>query len=112
MSVAAHLIRSARVSAGLTQAELASRARTTQTAIARVERPGSNPKIRTVEHLLRASGHRLEVKARPQRATLDEGQIRAMLRLTPAERLESFSRSYANVRDLMSKVRPSHGGVA
>jgi predicted transcriptional regulator len=43
------LIREARAEAGLTQSELAERAGTTQAAVARLERPGANPRLDTLQ---------------------------------------------------------------
>jgi transcriptional regulator with XRE-family HTH domain len=95
--------------AGLTQAELAARAGVPQPTIARLERPGSNPTVRTLDRVLRAAGHRLEVAAGPALPEVDETLIAARLRLTPAERLASFERDYANVRDLVRNARRIDG---
>jgi transcriptional regulator with XRE-family HTH domain len=81
------LIRDARREAGLTQAELAARLGTTQSAIARLERPDSNPRVATLEAALRAAGRRLEVAAPAGPPEVDEEQIRRQLRMTPTQRL-------------------------
>lgn len=52
------MIRDARLQAGLTQAELASRAGTSQPAIARYEQGRAVPALRTLERLLAACGRR------------------------------------------------------
>ena len=62
----------ARSRAGLTQAQLAKRMKTTQTAIARLESGRVKPSTRTLERLAKATGHRLvidfePIKARPTR---------------------------------------------
>jgi transcriptional regulator with XRE-family HTH domain len=57
-----HLVREARKRAGLTQAELAARAGTTQSAIARLERGRSSPSFARVLELIGACG--LEVRLR------------------------------------------------
>jgi len=62
---AAHLIREARLRAGLTQAELAARAGTTQSALARLERGRSSPSLERVGALVRASGLELRVAIAP-----------------------------------------------
>jgi len=103
---AAKLIRDARLAAGLTQSELARRMGTTQSAVARLERPGSNPRLETLEDALRASGNRLEARVHRQKAGLDEAQIRDRLRMTPAERLASFVASSAGMRRLLQNARP------
>jgi transcriptional regulator with XRE-family HTH domain len=60
----ADLIREARRRAGLTQAELAARVGTTQSAIARLER-GAEPSVRRVAELVRACGLELRVSLAP-----------------------------------------------
>ncbi len=105
VSIAADIVRRARRRAGLTQAELAKRLGTTQSAIARLERPGSNPTVATLADTLRATGHRLEVRPVRQRTNVDETQIKARLELTPRERLELFTASQANLRRLRDRAR-------
>ena len=55
-------IAAARRRKGLTQAELARRVGTTQAAIARLERHGALPRMRTLQRLADALGARLVVK--------------------------------------------------
>ena len=57
------LIRDARTAAGLSQAEVARRARTSQPAIARYEAGSSTPSLATLERILRACRRSLEVGA-------------------------------------------------
>jgi uncharacterized protein len=57
----AELLREARRSAGLTQAELAHRARTSQAMVARYETGAASPTVRTLQRLLRAAGRDLEL---------------------------------------------------
>jgi transcriptional regulator with XRE-family HTH domain len=84
------LVRSARKSAGLTQAELAERAGVTQPVIARLERGGGNPTFTTLERVLHAAGHRLELSAVHQGLrTVDETLIAQQLALSPAERIRA-----------------------
>ncbi len=59
------LIRSARERAGLTQAELARRAGTSQPTIARYESGRSEPRASTLERILAACGQRLEPASAP-----------------------------------------------
>jgi transcriptional regulator with XRE-family HTH domain len=87
---AAEAIRNARARAGITQAELARRLGTTQSAIARLEAPASNPTVATLERALEATGHRLLLAAARAEPCIDETLIAQKLRLTPAERLKSF----------------------
>jgi transcriptional regulator with XRE-family HTH domain len=99
------LIREARQEAGLTQAELAARLGTTQSAIARLERPDSNPRVATLEAALRAAGRRLEVAAPQRPPDVDETLIARQLRLSPAERLESHDRTRRNLAELVRTAR-------
>jgi len=55
-------LRWARVDAGLTQAEVAARARVSQQQVAKLERPGANPSIATLRKIAGALGVRLEVE--------------------------------------------------
>ena len=82
------LVRSARERAGLTQAELAERAGVTQSVVARLERGAGNPTFLTLERVLHAAGHRLELTAVEQGLrTVDETLIEQQLQLPPAERV-------------------------
>lgn len=94
------LLRAARREAGLTQAQLAERLGWTQPAVARLERPGANPTVATLDRALRATGRRLtSERALPE---VDETQIVERLRLTPAERLTAFEQSHRNLRSLVA----------
>ncbi len=62
----AGLIRGARHDAGLTQCELADRAHTAQPAVAAYESGARTPNIATLQRLLRACDHDMEVLARPR----------------------------------------------
>jgi len=92
------LVRQARETAGLTQAELAARLGASQSVVARMERRGSNPTWVTLVRTLRATGHDLELAPRATPAVaLDLGQLRERLALTPAERLRLFHDSQRNL---------------
>ncbi len=60
------MIRSARLAAGLTQLELATRARTAQPAVAAYESGARAPNLATLQRLLGACEHDIEVLARPR----------------------------------------------
>jgi transcriptional regulator with XRE-family HTH domain len=99
------LIREARKRAGLTQAQLATRAGVTQPVIARLERGGGNPTFETLERVLHAAGHRLELRAVEQGlVTVDESLIRQQLALSPAERMHELD-ALAATADLLSTAR-------
>lgn len=57
----------ARVRAGLSQAELAKRMKTTQSTIARLESGRGHPSTRTLTRLAKATGHRLKISFEPVR---------------------------------------------
>jgi transcriptional regulator with XRE-family HTH domain len=86
---------------GLTQADLAARLGTTQSAVARLEAPGSNPTVATLERLLEATGHTLVLAATNAGSGVDKTLIADRLELTPAERLRSFESFSAETRKLM-----------
>lgn len=96
------LVREARKSAGLTQAQLAERMGTTQPVIARLERGGGNPTVETVERALHAAGHQLELQAVPtDLQTVDESLIRQQLALSPADRIRALDAQAPFARTLM-----------
>jgi transcriptional regulator with XRE-family HTH domain len=94
------LIRESRKAAGLTQAELAARLHTTQSAVARLESSSANPRLETLERALLATGRQLAITAPERKSSVDETLIARNLRLTPAERLAAFQAAYDDVRKL------------
>ena len=102
MSEAATLIRAARLQSGLTQAQLAERLRTSQAAVARLERPGANPTVSTLRKALRAADHALEMTAPRRPSGVDLPQLLRHMRMTPAERLAAHQRAYDNTRMLLA----------
>lgn len=101
------LVAKTRRAEGLTQADLARRIGTTQSAIARLETGRSNPTVGTVERALRACGHTLEPRAKAFRDSVDESLIAAGMRMTPAERLAHHAGSRKNLVELARKARPA-----
>jgi predicted transcriptional regulator len=106
------LVREARKRVGLTQAELAERAGVTQSVIARLERGGGNPTFLTLERVLHAAGHRLELAAVEQGLrTVDESLIAQQLALSPAERiraLDALTASAQVLRNARVRRREQH----
>jgi transcriptional regulator with XRE-family HTH domain len=96
----------------MTQAELARRMGTTQSAIARMERPGANPRVNTLARALALTGRQLKLGTGPMRSSIDETLTRERVRLSPADRLASFEAGYANVRELALGARRLSGRVA
>jgi transcriptional regulator with XRE-family HTH domain len=83
------LVREARKRAGLTQAELAARAGTTQSAIARVESGAVSPSLEHLTQLVQAAGFDIDVRLVPY----DDHDLSMGLRnrtLTPEQRLDSM----------------------
>ena len=106
---AAALIRHARATAGLTQSELARRLGTSQPAIVKLERAGANPTVRTLDRVLRATGHHQELSAPTWSPSVDESLIRQQLELPPAERLRQLERHAAQMRRLAIAGARSRG---
>ncbi|HKX74137.1 MAG TPA: helix-turn-helix transcriptional regulator [Acidimicrobiia bacterium] len=77
-------LRYCRLRAGLTQRQLAVRARVPQPAIARIESGRVVPRADTFSRLLAACGFRLDLQPA---GGVDPTAIRELLRLTPSERL-------------------------
>ena len=93
MRTAAALIKDARSSSGLTQAELARKLKVSQPVIARLERGGANPTLQTLDRVIAATGHSLEMRlAAP--SGIDESMIAEDLKLTPDQRLRRFESFY------------------
>src|SRR4029450_7497325 len=80
------LIRRAREAAGLTQAEVASRAGMKQPEIARLESAGANPRLSTLKRVVAATGHSVKLDL-DQDFGIDETLIAASLKETPTQRL-------------------------
>ena len=103
MEVAAHLLLQARTRAGLAQRELAARAHTSQSVIARIELGQTIPGVETLDRLLAAAGFELRRTLSPKPVVhshmlADSARI---LALSPAERL----REVANVSRFVAGAR-------
>ena len=99
------LVRNSRTAAGLTQAELARRAGTTQAAVARLESGRVSPRVGTLQKMLAAAGCRLELGTSPAASGIDETLIARQLKLSPAERLKAFEAAYDDARRLAGSAR-------
>jgi transcriptional regulator with XRE-family HTH domain len=82
------LLRDARRRHGVTQQQLAARARTSQAAISRIERDLVSPTVSTLARLLDLLGEELELGATPIDYGHDRTLIRRNLALSPAERID------------------------
>ncbi len=91
---AAKLVKTARREARLTQRELARKAHTAQSVVARIELGETSPSLATLTRLLGAAGFRLSPQLRRisklDRSELDD--VPRILRLTPEERLLEVAR--------------------
>lgn len=99
----APLLQAARTRAGLSQRELARRAGTAQSAVARIELGQTDPGVETLTRLLEAAGFewRGELALRGVADTHMLEDVPRILALTPEERLEevaNLSRFEAAVR--------------
>src|SRR3990172_152554 len=97
------LVRDARTRAGLSQRELARRAGTAQSVVARIESGQTSPGVETLARVLAAAGYDLHAELRPAAPAdthmLDD--VARILALTPEDRL----REVANVTRFMSAAR-------
>ena len=82
------LLRQARVRHELSQEQLAVRAGTTQSAIARIERGRTSPSIKTMTNLLQAMEEDFVFGTRPRDWGVDLGLNHKNLEFTPTGRLE------------------------
>lgn len=87
-SGAAELLSTARARSGMSQRELARKARTAQSVVARIELGETSPSLATLSRLLKAAGFVLSAGLRMiavDPSLLDD--VPRILRLTPEERL-------------------------
>ncbi len=85
------VIQKTRQRAGLTQADLAPRVGSTQSAISRLENGRVRPSLETIERLAKACGATLELRLRTSEAPTAE--FESNLSLTPAGRLDQLIRA-------------------
>jgi transcriptional regulator with XRE-family HTH domain len=104
MESLAEVVRELRLSAGLSQRDLARLAGTSQPAVARYERCAATPSWETLQRLATACGRRLaievEIEPDPHDVELAEG----MLDLTPTQRLQALGH-YARLGELARRGR-------
>ncbi|MGC1459249.1 MAG: helix-turn-helix transcriptional regulator [Steroidobacteraceae bacterium] len=88
-TTAARLLISARRSSGLTQRDLARRARTSQSVIARIESGAVSPSWKTLQRLVKRAGFNLQGILSPSPPGLSHmlDDVPRILRLTPEQRL-------------------------
>ena len=123
--ITGHLIRQARRRSGLTQADLATRLATTQSAVARWEAGGATPSLETLRHIIEACGFELRYGITEPGGS-EWSLAQRNLALTHEQRLDQLVRTVAFTRagrDAMAAhaatpaaatptaAVPGHGGV-
>ena len=84
-----HLIRTARRNAGLTQVELARRARTSQAAVSAYESGRRSPSVETLSRVLAAAGFEVRMRlVEPDRHDATRAIAESLL---PTEELDAFN---------------------
>lgn len=94
----------ARRKAGLSQRELARRAGVPQSTIGRIEAGLMDPRIATLDRLLRACGYEIRIAPRLGEG-VDRTLIRSALARTPKQRIEANVASAGAVRRLRGKAQ-------
>src|SRR5216110_2751287 len=110
MSKPADLLREARARAGLSQRELAGRAGTAQSVVARIERGHTSPTWEILERLLKAADVAIHSQIEPRIVVGSHmlAEVPGILRMTPEDRLAEVG----NVEQfLQSAQRVSERGV-
>jgi transcriptional regulator with XRE-family HTH domain len=98
------LLREARRRHRVSQARLAIRAGTTQSAISRIERDQVSPTVETLRSLLHLLGDDLKLETSPRDAGIDRAMVRTSLGLTPEQRV-------ARALDFAEFVRRNRGAA-
>src|SRR3954470_12793437 len=101
--IGGELVREGRKRAALTQKQLADRAGTTQSAIARLESGRTTPSLEAVERLLRHCGFQLIVELAPY----DDSDIRqadSLAELTAQQRAQRLGRTVSRLHAMKNAV--------
>lgn len=109
-TTAARLLIAARRSSGLTQRDLARRAHTSQSVIARIESGAVSPSWKTLQRLVKRAGFALQgiLSPSPQRHSHMLEDVPRILRLTPEQRLLELHHA---ARFFAAAVRVDAGAV-
>ncbi len=89
----------------MTQRALADATGVPQSSIARIERGTTDPRVDTLQRLLRATGRELETEPRLGEG-IDRSLIYLTLAMTPDERGRSAARAGRTLATLLQQVRP------
>jgi len=101
----AELLRTVRRRHGLTQKQLAARARTSQAAISRIERGLVSPSVDMLANLVDLMGEVLQLESGRVDWGHDEAMLRQNLEHTPEERIERQASWSRGMRELQTAVR-------
>jgi transcriptional regulator with XRE-family HTH domain len=99
------LLREVRRRHGLTQRQLAARARTSQAAISRIERDLVSPSVSTLATLLDLMGEHLVLGAEPIDYGHDRTLLQQNLTQAPERRIDRQARWGRRVREIQRGVR-------
>lgn len=99
------LLREVRRRHGLTQRQLAARARTSQAAISRIERGLVSPTVATLATLLDLMGEELELVSQPIDYGHDRTLLELNLQLSPEARIARQANWANGVRELQRAFR-------
>lgn len=102
---AAEILRETRLRHGLTQQQLAARARTSQAAISRIERGLVSPSVATLAALLDMMGEQLELSTSAIDYGHDMTLLEQNLRFEPEDRIHRQASWAAAVRELQRAFR-------
>jgi transcriptional regulator with XRE-family HTH domain len=106
--IGGELVKEARKRAALTQRELAERAGTTQSAIARLESGRTSPSFEDVERLMRLCGFQLIVELAPYDDS-DITQARQRQRMPVTDRLTSHTQMHRSAVALRKAMVDARG---
>ncbi len=82
------LLKDVRRKHGVSQARLAIRAGTTQSAISRIESDKVSPSVETLRSLLHLLGEELQLGSAESNSGVDRSMIRERFRMSPEERID------------------------
>ena len=98
-------VRDLRVRQGLTQAQLAVRAGTTQAAISALETGAVSPTVARLEQVLLCLGVRLRLDVEPLERWTDDAQLAEYASMTPSERVRHGTASSGSVAGIVGAAR-------
>lgn len=105
METAGALLAAARRRHGLSQSQLAARARTSQAAISRIERDVVSPSVSTLANLLDLMGERLTLEAEQVDYGHDRSLFERTLRETPERRIANQATWSRGMNELKRAAR-------